>query len=142
MLGVVLSQLLGLSRTALAMARRGDLPYALNHLHPHHKVPDRAVLVVGFAAAVVAATGGLQMVASTASFAILIYYGIANAAALRMPAHAKLYSDAVPLVGLVGCSLLALSLTSRVITVGLALLLAGFVMRWILHRIQPPTRSR
>src|SRR5690606_29477988 len=96
MLGVILSQLLGLSRMAFAMARRGDLPRVLEAVHPRHEVPGRAVLAVGAAAAVVAGTGTLAGVAATASFTILLYYGIANLAALRMPREAKLFSDIVP----------------------------------------------
>jgi APA family basic amino acid/polyamine antiporter len=109
MLGVVLSQILGLSRMAFAMARRGDLPRFLGHIDSATAVPDRAVLLVGLIAAMVAATGTLRSVAAAASFTILVYYAIANIAALRMPSAGKLYSDAVPLVGLATCSLLALS---------------------------------
>jgi len=130
MLGVILSQLLGLSRMVFAMARRGDLPRYLEVVHPRHGVPGRAVLAVGAAAAVVAATGTLAGVAATASFTILLYYGIANLAALRMPREAKLFSDAVPAFGLAACALLAFSLSPRVILTGLALLAVGFLLRW------------
>lgn len=129
MLGVILSQLLGLSRMGFAMARRGDLPSFFAHVHPRHGVPGRAVLAIGAVAAVVAATGTLAGVASAAAFAILIYYGIANLAALRMPASAKLYSNAVPVVGVTACSVLALSLAPPVILTGAALLAAGLALR-------------
>jgi hypothetical protein len=43
------------------------------------------VLVIGAVAAVVAATGTLRGVASAAAFTILLYYAIANLAAMRMP---------------------------------------------------------
>lgn len=129
MLGVILSQLLGLSRMAFAMARRGDLPRGLAHVHPRYGVPGRAVLVIGAVAAVVAATGTLRGVASAASFTILVYYGIANLAALCMPRKAKLYPDAVAVVGLTGCAVLALSLAPGVIAIGLAVLAAGLVLR-------------
>ncbi len=129
MLGVVLSQILGLSRMVFAMARRGDLPRSLERVHPTHGVPDRAVLLVGAVAAVVAATGTLQGVAAAASFTILVYYGIANVAALRMPAETKLYNDAVPLVGLITCALLAFSLSTTTIATGLGALAVGFAAR-------------
>lgn len=135
MLGVILSQLLGLSRMGFAMARRGDLPRYLERIHPRHGVPGRAVLLIGAIAAIVAATGSLRGVASTASFTILIYYGIANLAALRMPRPARLYHDAVPVVGLVSCATLALSLTPSVIVAGLSLLAAGFVFRILMRRV-------
>jgi APA family basic amino acid/polyamine antiporter len=131
MLGVILSQLLGLSRMAFAMARRGDLPRALEHVHPRHGVPGRAVLVIGAIAAVVAATGTLRGVASAAAFTILIYYGIANLAALRMPREAKLYWDVIPAVGLVSCAVLAVSLAPAVILTGLGILAVGLALRWM-----------
>lgn len=129
MLGVILSQLLGLSRMAFAMARRRDLPVFLEHVHPRHRVPGRAVLVIGVLAAAVAATGTLRGVASAAAFTILIYYGIASLSALRMPRDAKLYPDWVPVLGFVSCGVLALSLTPSIIFTGLAVLAAGLVLR-------------
>jgi APA family basic amino acid/polyamine antiporter len=134
MLGVILSQLLGLSRVVFAMARRGDLPQALGHVHPRLAVPQRAVLLVGAIAAVVAASGTLREVASAASFTILLYYGIANVAALRMPRDQKLYPDAVPIVGLAGCTVLALSLPLSVVTAGFLVLGSGFVVRRVVRR--------
>ena len=134
MLGVILSQVLGLSRMIFAMARRGDLPRFLEHIHPVNAVPDRAVLLVGAIAALVAATGTLRGVAAAASFTILIYYGIANLAALRMPAGAKLFPNLVPIIGLSACTLLAISLTPATMATGLTVLAAGFIARWLLHR--------
>ncbi|MQA91750.1 MAG: amino acid permease [Gemmatimonas sp.] len=129
MLGVILSQLLGLSRMGFAMARRRDLPAVLAHVDPRFGTPGRAVLVIGAIAAFVAATGTLRGVASAASFAILIYYGIANLAALRMPREAKRFPDAVPVVGLIGCLVLAISLTPAIIATGLGILAVGILAR-------------
>jgi basic amino acid/polyamine antiporter, APA family len=133
MLGVILSQLLGLSRMGFAMARRGDLPRTLERIHPRFGVPHRAVLLIGAIAALVAATGTLRGAASAASFAILVYYGIANAAALRMPAGAKLFHDAIPWMGLAGCVILALSLARPVIGAGLGMLGVGLLLRVMLR---------
>jgi basic amino acid/polyamine antiporter, APA family len=134
MLGVILSQLLGLSRMTFAMARRGDLPGFLADVHAVHGVPGKAVLLVGTVAAVVAATGTLAGVAAAASFTILLYYAIANLAALRMPKRAKLFHDSIPAFGLVACVALAFSLAPRTIVTGLGVLAAGFVLRWALRR--------
>lgn len=131
MLGVILSQLLGLSRMVFAMARRGDLPAPLEHVHPRHNVPDRAILLVGAIATVVAATGTLRGVASAAAFTILVYYGITNVAALRMPPQHKRYPNAIPAIGLAACTLLAFSLEMATILTGLVLLALGFAARWI-----------
>jgi APA family basic amino acid/polyamine antiporter len=131
MLGVMLSQILGLSRVAYAMARRGDLPRALDRVHPTYRTPHRAILLVGAAAAVVAATGTLRGVATAAALTILVYYGIANVAALRMPTKHKLYPNWVPVLGVVACVVLALSLDARTIVVGCAVLAFGLLVRWL-----------
>ena len=133
MLGVILSQLLGLSRMAFAMARRGDLPPYIAHVHPKHGVPGRGVLLIGGFSAVVAGTGTLAAVASAASFTILVYYGIANLAALRMPRSAKLFPDAVAVFGLLTCALLALSLGTTTILVGTGILAVGVLVRWVVR---------
>lgn len=138
MLGVILSQLLGLSRVVFAMARRGDLPSGLERVHPRFEVPHRAVLAIGIVAAIVAATGTLRSIASAASFTILVYYGIANLAALRMPRDLKRYSDAVPLTGLASCAILAVSLPAPVMLTGTLVLVAGFAVRLIVRRITTP----
>jgi basic amino acid/polyamine antiporter, APA family len=134
MLGVILSQLLGLSRMVYAMARRGDLPPSLAHVHPHYGVPHRAVLLMGAVAAVIAATGTLRGVASAAAFTILVYYGIANAAAIRMPRQDRLYPDFIPVAGLLACVVLALSLAPAVIGAGLLVLGAGVLGRVVWRR--------
>lgn len=138
MLGVILSQLLGLSRMVFAMARRGDLPAYFAEIHPRHGVPGRAVLVIGAVATIVAATGSLRGVASAAAFAILVYYAIANVAALRMPTAAKLYPDVIPWIGLVSCSVLAVSLDFRVVATGVVCLAVGLVGRAGLRRFFRP----
>ena len=135
MLGVLLSQLLGLSRMVFAMARRGDLPGALSAVDRRTEAPVRAVLLVGAAALVVAALGSLGGIAAAASFAILLYYGIANLAALRMPRELRRYPDVVPVVGLVACAVLAASLPPRTMLTGIAVLAAGFAVRAVVRAL-------
>jgi APA family basic amino acid/polyamine antiporter len=130
MLGVVLSQLLGLSRMAFAMARRGDLPAWVDAVHSVHGVPHRAVVLMGAVGVVIAATGSLREVAAAASFTILVYYGIANVAAYCMPRSEKLFPNLVPIVGMIACVVLALSLPVRTIAIGLGVLATGFAARW------------
>ena len=85
-------------------------------------------------ALVVTLTGTLRGVASAAAFTILIYYGIANWAALRMPRGAKLFPDLVPLVGMAACVLLALSLSPKTVLTGIVVLLVGVVARFAIVR--------
>jgi APA family basic amino acid/polyamine antiporter len=133
MLGVILSQLLGLSRMAFAMSRRRDLPSFIEHVHPRYGVPGRAVLLIGAVTTGVAATGTLRGVASAAAFTILVYYGIANLAALRMHRADKRYPSIVAIVGLMSCVLLAISLSVSTIVTGCAILAVGLALRLILH---------
>jgi len=84
----------------------------------------------------------LRGIAAAASFAILLYYAVANLAALRMPREAKLYPDFVPAVGLAACALLAASLSPRTAIVGIAVLAAGFVVRILSKALAPkPVRE-
>lgn len=134
MLGVLLSQILGISRMMLAMARRDDLPRALAHIREPQGVPDRAVLVCGLVIALVAVFGTIRWVVSAATFTILVYYAITNLAALRLDRAQKRFPDAVAWVGLAGCVLLALSLSPRVLGFGIVLLALGFALRALWKR--------
>jgi APA family basic amino acid/polyamine antiporter len=138
MLGVLLSQIVGISRVMLAMARRGDLPSGLGHVSPTHAVPDRGILLTGSIIALLAVFGTLQWVVATATFTILLYYGITNIAALRMAPEDRLFPAVIPVIGLMTCLLLAVSLQPRIIVLGLGLLVLGFLLRWVFHRILPP----
>lgn len=129
MLGVLLSQLLGLSRMTFAMARNGDLPRPLSAVDAASGVPRRAVLGVGIVGSIIAAAGSLGAVASAAAFTILLYYGIANLAALRMPRALKRYPDWIPAFGLLACGVLALSLDLPTIVTGLVVLGVGAGLR-------------
>jgi basic amino acid/polyamine antiporter, APA family len=133
MLGVLLSQVMGISRMMFAMARRRDLPAPLDHIHPSNGVPDRAVLLTGLIISLLALFGTLDWIVAAASFTILVYYGIANVAALRMPAADKRFPDAVPALGLLLCILLAFSLRLETILSGLVLCAVGFLFRYIVR---------
>jgi basic amino acid/polyamine antiporter, APA family len=77
-------------------------------------------------------------VAPAASFAILLYYGIANLAALRMPRSERLYPGAVPAFGLAACVGLAASLAWRTAALGLAVLAAGYLVRAVSRSLAGP----
>ena len=118
-LGSLLSLILGVSRTSLAMARDGYLPRALAVVHPRHGVPHRAEIVVGVVVAVVAAVADVRGAIGFSSFAVLIYYGVANAAAWTL-GHRL-----IPAVGLAGCVLLAIFLPIGAVFSGAAVLALG-----------------
>jgi len=129
MLGVLLSQQLGISRMVLAMARRRDLPGGLDHVHRTFAVPDRAILLTGGVMTVLVLVGTLEVVIQTAAFTILLYYSVTNAAALRLARADKLVRDWVPVLGLAGCLLLAGALPAATWVHGGLILTVGVLFR-------------
>ena len=121
-LGALLALLLGVSRTTLAMARDHHLPHALAAVHPRHGTPHRAELAVGIAVALVAAVVDVRSAIGFSSFGVLLYYAIANASALTLGAGRLL-----PVVGLVGCLTLAVTLPLTAVLAGAAVVLIGMV---------------
>ena len=105
-LGSLLALVLGVSRTAFAMARDGRLPRALAAVHPRHGVPHRAELAVAAVVALLVTAVDLRGAIGFSSFGVLTYYAIANAAALTLPDTRRW----VPVTGLAGCALLAATL--------------------------------
>jgi basic amino acid/polyamine antiporter, APA family len=144
MLGVLLSQVFGISRMVFAMARKRDLPHTLEYVHPAYAVPDRAIILVGAIIVVVALLGTLKSIVAAASFTILAYYTITNLAALRMPTEKKLYPNWIPALGLASCVVLAASQRPITITTGLLLLAVGFGLRMVVRRFNAgsPTLDR
>lgn len=141
MLGVLLSQILGISRMLYAMAQRGDMPTALGHVHPRFSVPDRGILLTGAVAVLVALLGTLQAIVSAAAFTILVYYSITNIAALRLQPERRRYPQWVAIAGLAGCVALALSLQPVAVLSGAGLLVAGHAWRAAFRALSPARSS-
>jgi APA family basic amino acid/polyamine antiporter len=138
MLGVLLSQILGISRMMLAMARRGDLPGFLAKVDGKRGVPARGILLTGAIALSLAWAGTLEVAIAAAAFTILIYYAVTNLSAIRLPRARRLYAPWIAWAGLFTCLAMAASLQFRTISAGLGLLAAGFIFRGVLHRLSPP----
>lgn len=122
--GVLLSLLAGVARTTLAMARDGELPRSLAAVHPGRRVPLRAQVVLG---AVVAALVGVldpRGAIGLSSVAVLVYYAVANAAALTLEGR-----RATAVLGLVGCLVLAVTLPAPSVLAGAAALALGLLVR-------------
>jgi APA family basic amino acid/polyamine antiporter len=118
-LGSLLALILGVSRTTLAMARDRHLPHALAAVHPTFGGPHRAEVAVGAVVAVLAAVVDLRGAIGFSSFAVLVYYAIANAAALTL-GHRL-----IPIVGLAGCIVLAFALPLPSVITGAAVIGLG-----------------
>ncbi|GAA2062897.1 APC family permease [Streptomyces cheonanensis] len=124
-LGSLLALILGVSRTTLAMARDHHLPHTLAAVHPRFRVPHRAELCVGAVVAVLAATTDVRGVIGFSSFAVLVYYAVANASALTLTADEGRPPRAVPVLGLAGCLALACALPATSVLTGTAVLALG-----------------
>ncbi|GIJ24208.1 APC family permease [Micromonospora lutea] len=134
-LGSLLALILGVSRTTLAMARDRHLPPVLAAVHPRFQVPHRAQLAVGAVVATVAATADVRTAIGFSSFAVLVYYAIANASAWTLSPAEGRPPRVVPVVGLIGCLVLALALPPHSVITGAAVLAVGAVAYGVRHRL-------
>ncbi|MFJ4617206.1 APC family permease [Streptomyces sp. NPDC088812] len=124
-IGALLTLVLGVSRTALAMARDRHLPHALAAVHPRFKVPRRAEPAVGAVVAVLAATTDVRGAIGFSSFGVLAYYAIANASAWTLTPAEGRPARIVPVVGTAGCLVLAFALPPASVLWGAAVIAAG-----------------
>jgi APA family basic amino acid/polyamine antiporter len=127
-LGSLLSLILGVSRTTFAMARDHHLPHQLSAVHHRFNTPYRAEIAVGVVVAVLAATTDLRNAIGFSSFAVLVYYAIANASAWTLG------GKVIPTLGVVGCLVLAFALPAESVFVGSAVLLVGAAAYLLGHR--------
>ena len=79
----LLSVLVGVSRTGLAMARRGDLPRGLAAIGPRG-TPWRADLAGGAVTIAITLLAGPAAAIAVSACSVLVYYAVINLAALRL----------------------------------------------------------
>ena len=125
-----LTDLLGVSRVAFAMARKNDLPRTLARLGAG-KNPWRSVILVGVVSILVAGFAPFGIAVAVSSFGTLIYYTVTNLSALRLPAKQRRFPRELAVAGLIGCLGLAFTLGAVEITIGLAILIVGVVFRYL-----------
>lgn len=135
--GSLLALTLGVSRTVFAMARDGHLPTVLAVVHPRFGVPHRAELVVGAVIAVVAATADVRAAIGFSSFGVLLYYAIANASAWTLTPGEGRPARPIPVVGLLGCLVLAFTLPTASVLTGAAVVGAGALVYGVLRMVRP-----
>lgn len=132
--GVLLSLMAGVGRTTLAMARDHELPHQLASVHPRYHVPHRAELLLGALVVAVVAVADLRGAIGFSSFAILVYYAIANAAAFTLPGPQRRWLRPLTVLGAAGCALLALTLPTAAVLTGAAVLMVGLLGRTAITR--------
>ena len=131
MLGVLLNLILGLSRVLLAMGRRGDMPAATARIDPVSATPRVAVVVMAVTIGLLVLVGSVKLTWSFSAFTVLVYYAITNLAALRLPANQRIFPRWIAGVGLAACLFLAFWVEMAVWVVGLAVIAAGLLARWV-----------
>lgn len=134
MLGVLLNLILGLSRVALAMGRRNDLPAAFASIDTKGNTPTVSVIGVGVLVTGLALLGDVKLTWSFSAFTVLVYYAITNLAALRLDAEHRLYPRWISIAGLAACLFLAFRVDAAVWLTGLGLIAAGLLWHLLRRR--------
>ncbi|MEJ7634364.1 APC family permease [Aeromicrobium sp.] len=114
--GALLSLMLGVSRTTLAMARDGHLPRALAGVSPRTRVPHVAEVAVALVVAGLICVGDLITSVTFSSYCVLAYYAITNLAAWTLSRSPSW--RVVCALGLAGCLTLALGLPTSTVIAG------------------------
>jgi basic amino acid/polyamine antiporter, APA family len=133
-LSVLLNLIPGVSRTALAMARRRELPAWLARIDPRRSLPVRAELCVAAVVITITVVVELRNAIAISGVAVLTYYAITNAAALTLTSEQRRWSPTIAVGGLVGCVALIVSLPLAAILTGTATLALGVAVRAITTR--------
>jgi APA family basic amino acid/polyamine antiporter len=131
-LGVLLSLIVGVSRTTFAMAANGDLPSYFAKVHPRYRVPHRAELAIAVLVAAVVLLVDLRSAIGFSAFTVLTYYAVTNAAAWTLNKTERRRPPGVAVLGLAGCLVLAFSLPLTSVISGTEVLLFGAA--WFLGR--------
>ena len=133
-LGALLGGILGVSRTTLAMARDRHLPARLASVHPTSRTPYIAEICVGVLVAGVVLVADVRQAIGFSSFAVLIYYLVANASALKLDRATRRLPAWIPLLGAAGCVIVAGSLPWQSVVGGLVLFALGGVVYAVTRR--------
>jgi APA family basic amino acid/polyamine antiporter len=135
-LGALLALIAGVGRTVLAMARNRDLPGWLAAVHPVHRVPHRAEVVLAGSVTVLVLTLDLRGAIGFSSFGVLVYYAIANASAFTQPPAERRWPRALNLLGAVGCLALVVTLPPQTGVAGVAVFAVGLLGRAVVLAVR------
>jgi APA family basic amino acid/polyamine antiporter len=130
-LGALLALIAGVGRTSLAMARHRDLPGWFASVHPRFQVPHRAEVALAIVVSILVLTVDLRDVIGFSSFGVLVYYGIANAAAFTQPADQRRWPRHRNILGMAGCAVLVATLPIASVIAGLVMFAAGLSGRLV-----------
>jgi APA family basic amino acid/polyamine antiporter len=100
---VLLTTIMGISRIVFSMARSRDLPGIFGRIHPWFSTPHYAIVITGACMITAILLADLALVVAVSTFAMLVYYLIANVAALRLLQEHRRYPSWIPGVGALSC---------------------------------------
>jgi APA family basic amino acid/polyamine antiporter len=141
-LGALLALIAGVGRTTLAMARERDLPGWLAGVHPRFRVPHRAEVTLAVAICAVVIVADVRAAIGFSSFGVLVYYFVANAAAVTQPDGQRRYPRVLQIMGAAGCAILVVTLPLSAVLVGLGVFAVGVLYRFTRLRRRPPGTRR
>jgi APA family basic amino acid/polyamine antiporter len=134
-LGVLISLLAGVSRTLFAMASNQDMPSVLSHVHGRRLVPDYAQVALAAVVIAVVLAVDLRGAIGFSSFAVLLYYAVANASALTLAASERRWPLSFAAAGFAGCIVLAFTLPWETVVAGAAVVAAGALFFVVKERL-------
>lgn len=100
---VLLTTIMGISRIVFSMARSHDLPPLFERIHPRFSTPHYAIVLTGASMIAALLLADLALVVAVSTFAMLLYYLIANIAAFRLPREHRRYPPLIPGIGVLTC---------------------------------------
>jgi len=130
-LGALLALIAGVGRTAVAMARGGDLPGWAARIHEASRVPRRAQVAVAVVVIGILLFVDLRGAIGFSSFGVLVYYLVANLAALRQRSSVRRYPRWLQVAGAGGCLILAATLPWQSLVAGVAVISVGVAIRGV-----------
>lgn len=137
----LVSDLLSVSRVALAMGEVHELPEWLGKVHPQYHVPRHAVLAIGLSVFVVVLLFDLREVLPLASFCLLVWFAITHFSALHLNREQRLASPFFSWFGLAGCFVLLFFIPPIHLAVGGISLALAFGARLIVQRYSRSVRA-
>jgi len=136
---VLLTTIMGISRIVFSMARDEELPAVFSSIHSRFGTPHHAIVITGAAMIAALLLADLELVVSVSTFAMLVFYLIANFAAIRLPADYRRYPVTVPVIGALSCTGLIVFLSPSSWIIGCAGLVIGAA--WFMFRRKKPAPS-
>lgn len=133
-LGALLAGIAGITRTGYAMATNADLPQSLARVSPNSGVPALLTVIVGAIAMVMVAFGDIRDVIGFSSVGVLVYYFIANVAALGQGPAARRFPKWMQVLGAGLCCVLVCTLPPTSVIAGIAVLIVGVLYRMVTLR--------